>query len=37
MEQRNGRIDRVGSMTDRQLSALDRDIEHGDRLQVYLP
>jgi hypothetical protein len=37
MEQRNGRIDRVGSMTDRRLSALDRDIEHGDRLQVYLP
>jgi Helicase conserved C-terminal domain len=37
MEQRIGRIDRVRSLTDRRLSALEREPEGGDWLQVYFP
>jgi superfamily II DNA or RNA helicase len=37
MEQRIGRIDRVRSLTDRRLSALDRPMTGADKLQVYFP
>jgi hypothetical protein len=37
MEQRIGRIDRVRSLTDRTLSALDRPMTGEDKLQVFFP
>lgn len=37
MEQRIGRIDRVRSQTDRELSALLRDADGGELLQVFFP
>ncbi len=37
MEQRVGRVDRVRSLTERTLSALDRDAREDEKLQVYFP
>ena len=37
VEQRIGRIDRVGSQTDRRLSGLSRDATPEEKLQVYYP
>ena len=37
MEQRNGRVDRVSSLADRRLAALDRAVEETDKIQIQIP
>ncbi len=37
MEQRNGRVDRVSSLADRRLAALERSVEETDKIQVQIP
>jgi len=37
LEQKTGRVDRVNSMAQRRLQALDRDVECNDLIQVYFP
>jgi len=37
MEQRNGRVDRVSSLADRRLAALNRAVEETDKIQIQIP
>ncbi len=37
MEQRTGRVDRIGSLVQRELDAQDREAEHRELIQVYFP